>query len=242
MLFKPTLALGLLLSAATLNADAASLSGYTVNGVDLVYSSVSDVTWTQDANLFKTLYDADNALVSQIASVTPSYNDPYWGLQNIDAGDFDTSDGRMSWWGGIAFVNYLNSLPNGGYGGSSQWRLPTSNTIVGYNGTAGNELGQLFYSELGGTQDNAIPDTLNFINEQAYAYWSVTETSPLLRYAWLLDTSNGRQYDSFKNLHLNAWVVSPGRVTAAVPEPGVMWLLSSGLLGLVSLKRRGHAG
>jgi hypothetical protein len=240
---KPLLAAGLLLSLTTLNAEA-SLTSYTgAGGAGLVYSSVSNVTWTQDANLFKTLYNANNNLVNLITAITPSYNDPYFGTQVIGDGgaidDFDTATGRLSWWGGIAFTNYLNSI---NYAGSNQWRLPTSNAISGYNGTAGNELGQLFYSELSGTADNNIPDTASFINEQAYAYWSGTEYASIPDYAWSFDTSNGSQGNGSKYRQAYAWAVSPGQVTAAVAEPGVIWLLGAALLGWGGLKRRGHAG
>ena len=242
MNFKPTLALGILLSVTTLNANAAGLNPYAINGVNLVYSSVSNVTWTKDANLFKTLYDANPNLVNLITGLTPNYNDPFWGNQVISDGgtidDFDTATGRVTWWGGIAFTNYLNSI---NYGGSNQWRLPTSNVIVGYNDT-GNELGQLFYSELGGTAGNNIPDTASFINEKAYAYWSGTEYASYPNYAWVFNTVIGFQGYYDKNHQYYAWAVSPGQVTAAVAEPGVIWLLGAALLGWGGLKRRGHAG
>ena len=243
MNFKPTLALGILLSVTTLNANAAGLNPYAINGVNLVYSSVSNVTWTKDANLFKTLYDANPNLVNQITAVTPSYNDPSWGAQGIGDGDviddFDTATGKVTWWGGIAFTNYLNSI---NYGGSNQWRLPTSNAIGGYNGTTGNELGQLFYSELGGTANNNIPNTAYFTNEQAYQYWSGTESASNPFNAWVFNTFNGFQTINNKSGQLYAWAVSPGQVTAAVAEPGVIWLLGAALLGWGGLKRRGHAG
>lgn len=85
-----------LLGFASFNTNAALISYTGAGNVGLVYSSVSDITWTQDANLFKTLYDADNTLIDQIAAFTPI--------------NFDTSKGRMSWWGGIAFTNYLNII------------------------------------------------------------------------------------------------------------------------------------
>jgi hypothetical protein len=239
---KPLLAAGLLLSLTTLNAEA-SLTSYTgAGGAGLVYSSVSNVTWTQDANLFKTLYDANNNLVNLITAVTPSYYDPAYGTQLIGDGgtidDFDTATGRLSWWGAKAFVNYLNNIT---YAGSNQWRLPTSNAIIGYNGTAGNELGQLFYSELGGTANSNIPNTPTFTNEQAYAYWSGTEYASNPTNAWNFDTGSGYQLYSNKSSQLYAWAVSPGQVSA-VPVPGAVWLMGTGLLGLLGLKRRGHAG
>jgi hypothetical protein len=231
---KTLMAAGLLLSLTTINAEA-SLTSYTgAGGVGLVYSSVSNVTWTQDANLFKTLYDANNNLVSQIAGVTPSYTDPYWGVQTIDAGDFNTGNGQMTWWGAKAFVNYLNDI---NYGGSTQWRLPTSNAFVGYNGTAGNELGQLFYSELGGSVNSNIPNTSTFSNEQAYVYWSGTEYASDASDAWYFVTVNGIQTYNDKDFQFYAWAVSPGQVSA-VPIPGAACLFGGGLMSLVAFSRR----
>jgi hypothetical protein len=248
---QPLVSAGLLLSLTTLTAEA-SLTSYTgADGAGLVYSSVSNVTWTQDANLFKTLYDANHNLVNLIAAVTPSYNDPSWGTQVIGDGpvfgaggaivdydDFDTASGRLSWWGSIAFTNYLNSI---NYGGIDQWRLPTSNAIFRYDGSTGNELGQLYYSELGGTPLNNIPNTATFTNEQLYAYWSGTEYAPTPIYAWAFNNGIGYQDYDYKYVDKYVWAVSPGQVSA-VPVPGAGWLFGTGLVGLLGLKRRGHAG
>jgi hypothetical protein len=232
------LALGLLFSLTAVNAQAALTSYYAVGNIPVVYSSVSNVTWTQDANLFKTMYYADNSLISQIASVTPSYNDPPWGVRTIGAGDFNTGNGQLTWWGGLAFTHYLNII---NYGGSSQWRLPSAgaNTQPGFN--AGSELGQLFYSELGGTRGNSIPNTPTFNNEQSSAYWLATEVATNQGLARLFDTGIGFQIVSVKDFQLYAWAVSPGQV-AAVPVPGAVWLMGSALIGLLASKRRGHAG
>ncbi|MDO8843832.1 DUF1566 domain-containing protein [Methylicorpusculum sp.] len=235
---------GLLLSLTTLNAEAVLTPYIAVDGSAVVYSSVSNVTWTQDANLFKTMYDADNSLISQIASVRPSYNDPFFGLQTIGADDFNTGNGQLTWWGGLAFTNYLNSI---NYGGSSQWALPSAD----YNQTSG-LLGQLYYNELNalghhetngsdfgilgdgsfGTSGNAGP----FTNAQTSAYWLATEDAYDPRYAWLFYTDGGLQLAISKDRQFYAWPVSPGQV-AAVPVPGAMWLLGSGLLGLLSFTR-----
>ncbi|ABE49390.1 MULTISPECIES: DUF1566 domain-containing protein [Methylobacillus] len=241
MYFKPALLASALLFAS-INVHA-ELTSYNPNGVELVYSSVSDVTWTKDANLFKTLYDADNTLIDKIIAVTPTFNDPHFGLQTIDASDFNTSNGRVSWWGGFAFVDYLNSV---NYGGSDQWRLPTVvNAQAGYNtptnGTAaGDELPELFYQELGGIQGKAIPDTDMFDNEQSWTYWTGTEHASLDTFAWAFYTSIGNQYFfSRNNFQFHVWAVTPGLV-AAVPEASTYAMLLAGLgvLGAVARRRR----
>lgn len=240
MCLKPTLLASALLFAS-FNTQAA-LTSYNPNGVELVYSSISDVTWTKDANLFKALYDVDNTLISKIAAVTLSYNDPAHGLQTIDAGDFNTDTGRVTWWGALAFVDYLNSIS---YGGSDQWRLPTvANADFGYdtsNGTAaGAELSELFYQELGGTLGNPIPNTATFDNEQTYYhYWSDTEYALDPTYAWFFGTHQGYQDGYVKSYQFRAWAVSPGQV-AAVPEADTVAMLLAGLgiLGAVMRRRR----
>lgn len=249
------LAVGLLIGATSFNTNAALTSYIGADGVGLVYSSVSNVTWTQDANLFKTLYDADNNLISKIASVTPSYKDPLWGHQvPISAYHFNTIygiNGSMRWWVTTAFVNYLNHI---NYGGSDQWRLPSagSNPQVGYNQT-GSELGQLYYSELGalarpgnngsdygifgnGSYNNSGP-VGPFVNAHSSVYWSGTEFERNTNGAWDFNTYAGLQDHYHKDAQRYVWPVSPGKVPE-IPIPGAIWLMFTGLLGLLGLKRK----
>lgn len=249
--FKPAaLAASLLLGTLSLNAHA-TLTSYTSDGKDLVYSSVSNVTWTKDANLFKTMYDADNTLVSKILAVSSTYDDPAWsGIQTLTEDDFYSGKGRtvfggMTWWGALFFVNYLNHIS---YGGSNQWYLPTVANIPSRlgvfttpNGTAkGDELVELFYQELGGTDfypkwpwGTPIPNTANFDNFRAFGFWSGTEYAlgPKNEWwqAWQFVTYSAALSVSPKYyLDYYAWAVSPGQV-AAVPEPESVALLLAGL-------------
>ncbi len=57
---QPLLSLGILLIATSFNTNASLTSYASASNVGLVYSSVSEITWTQDANLFKTMYDEHN--------------------------------------------------------------------------------------------------------------------------------------------------------------------------------------
>jgi hypothetical protein len=155
----------------------------------------------------------------------------------------------MDWWGAQAWVHYLDVTK---YGGSNQWALPTtvdSSASVGYpNGTTGNpaqsssQLAQLFYGGLGQGVGSSITTTHNanyslFSNVQSNAYWSGTEYSADPGGAWGFSTPNGGQNYGYKYTGYYALAVSPGQVSA-VPLPGAAWLLGSGLLGLVGLRRR----
>lgn len=222
------------------------LTPYSSAGQSLVYSSVSDITWTGDANLLGTL-EADNpnlidTIISTIGSIndTPNYFDTpfYSGHHLLSTADFG-ANGLVNWFGAQAYVSYLNTI---NYAGSNQWALPSAGASPqrGYNQT-GTQFGQLFYDELGGTAYNNIPNTANFTNEQAYAYWPGTEYAFNSGVAWLFLTYGGYQDYDFKDIQLYAWAVSPGQVSA-VPVPGAVWLFGTGLLGLLGLKRRGHAG
>ncbi|OHX37914.1 hypothetical protein BJL95_04920 [Methylomonas sp. LWB] len=239
------LTFGVLLGAAAFNANATLISFTGADDVGLVYSSVGNVTWTQDANLLATLestYGFRNVIQAIIAasptvSDTPNSFDGYTGSYTVKTTDF-SSDGRANWFGAQAFVGLLNRV---NYGGSSQWRLPTSNAIDGYDGSAGNELGQLVYRELDGSASNSIPNTSSFDHEQASSYWSGTENAASPGSAWYFEAYYSSQANRRKTYQHYVWAVSPGRLSA-VPIPGAVWLMGSGLMGLLGLKRRGRVG
>jgi len=241
---KPSLlATGLLFSLTTLNAEATLTT--VDNGLG-VYSSVSNVTWTQDANLLGTLeanaisqYGNDNSLITNIINASGGVihdtpNDYDNGTYTLTAADFG-SGGTVDWWAGQAFVHYLDTQD---YGGSSQWALPTSNAVVGW--VNGSQLGELFYNELGGIRGSSIPSG-PFSNVQAYVYWSGTEYAANPLSAWGFVIGDGYQGTSSKYDQSYAWAVSPGQLST-VPVPGAVWLFGTGLLGLLGLKRRVHAG
>lgn len=242
----PLLAAGLLLSLTAINADAA-LTSYTSVGQSLVYSSVSDVTWIGDANLLGTMisnqgyYNVVNAIIfaSPIIRNTPNFYDGSDGSYSISAADFSSNYlGRTTWFGAQAFTSYLNSI---NYAGSHQWVLPDSgdNPQSGFYQTGG-QFGQLIYLELGGSAGNNIPHTENFINEQAFGYWSSSEYELNPDVAWGFATLNNAQGRFGKNIMLHAWAVSPGQASA-VPIPGAIWLFGTGFFVLLGLKPRGNA-
>lgn len=199
-------------------ADAALLSR--LNG-QAVYDTDLNVTWLADANL--------------AASNT-------FGVSGINA------NGSMVWNTAQGWISAMNAA---NYLGYSDWRLPSTlqpdsscssqsgGMSYGYNCT-GSDIGHLFYNELGGTAGVAISTSHNtnyslFQNIQDSGYWSGTElASSASLYAWVEGFARGYEGDSLKLFSdYYGLVVRTGDVSA-VPVPAAVWLLSSGLIGLVS--------
>lgn len=255
--YRPLIASAMLMAATQAQA---TLTSYTAkDGVEVVYSSVSDVTWTKDANLLGSLFATDgfNTVVNNIIAASSGKT---YGTTNytLTANDFFLN-GHTSWFGAMAYVNYLNSIS---YGGSDEWYLPTlaNNTYVyNYSGayntatngtTKGEELAELYYQELG-TQ--WVSDGLdlqpiygikdpqeNFVNEKKYgAYWTDTEYSQFPSYAWTFRADIGYLDWYPKEFQFYAWAVSPGQISV-VPESDsvAMLLLGLGLVGGVVRRHR----
>ncbi|QWF70736.1 DUF1566 domain-containing protein [Methylomonas paludis] len=242
---KTLLTASLLFSLTSLNAQATLTT--TAGGLG-IYDSGLNATWTQDANLLGTwegAYQSTSytnivtAIINASGGVihdTPNAYDN--GTYTLTAADFGNG-GTVDWWAGQAFVNYLDTQH---YAGSSHWALPTTpdnDASIGYNQTS-SQLGELFYNELGGTAGSSIPSG-PFSNVQASVYWSGTEYASTPYYAWNFNTYSGNQNYTSKLNQFYAWAVSPGNV-AAVPEPNIIWLFGTGLLGYLGLKRRGNIG
>ena len=209
-----------------------------------MYSSISNITWTEDANLLGSLINSQdyNSVINAIIAASPTiadtanfYDTPsYSGHHTVTTADF-SAGGHVNWFGAKAFVAYLNNI---NYAGSNQWTLPSAGTNpqFGYNKT-GSQLGQLFYSELQGQAYLSGPNT-NYFSNEIWSYWMETESTSDSNRAWFLE-SDGYQYHSLKNnLYYSAWAVTSGNLLTAVPVPSAAWLFGSAILGFTGLKRR----
>ncbi len=225
-----------LLIAATGTAHA-SLTNV---GNGLIYDSNINITFTSDANLFKTLAPSINTII---------LDTPLVDGHTMSAADFSTTSvGKMDWWGAQAWIGYLNKT---NYDGHSNWSLPTTNLIknsiadtVGYFQT-GSPLGELFYNELGGKKGENITVTNNanynlFSNVASNsAFWTgKSNNTANIPSAWYFDYTNGSQGWIDKG---HQFYVLPV-FTTAVPLPSAVWLFGSGLMALLGFIKRRNIG
>jgi len=240
-----TMALGLTLALPT---QAALFD----RGNGLIYDNVLNVTWTSDANLFKTMASIDGSLVSRIIASVPTvidtpnvYDTPaYSGYYNVRASDFSVAAGSLNWFGAKAWVGYLNHI---NYRGYNDWSLPTTAVFCVSYSCANSQLGELFYNELGGVVFQPITTTHNtnyglFKNLQSPSYWSGTEWASNPSNVFSFGAADGSQNLGSKpygSSGYSAWAVRSGDV-AAVPEPEMWALLLAGvgLVGFASRRRK----
>jgi hypothetical protein len=171
---------------------------------------------------------------------------------------YDPITTSMSW---SAAMSWAASLTVGGTTAGS-WRLPTTVDgpyVWGYDGTGTtgynittSEMGYLYYVDLGnkgyyatdGT--NPQPGWTLLSNKGPFTnlrpdtyYWSGTETefTPYPTQAWVFTFGTGGQTVSYTYSDWYALAVHPGNVNP-VPIPAAVWLLGSGLIGLIGLRRK----
>jgi hypothetical protein len=140
------------------------------------------------------------------------------------------------------------------------WSLPSTVDADlsgnGYDGTGtygfnitnpGDQMSYLYYVDLGNkgyldTSGNSqlgsgLTNTGPFKNLSDSSYWSGTEYSAYPGLAWDFDFNGGLQDVGYEDIDLfYGLAVRPGDVTA-VPEPGTMILLGTGLAGLAAWSR-----
>ncbi|MGB7934706.1 MAG: PEP-CTERM sorting domain-containing protein [Gammaproteobacteria bacterium] len=105
-----------------------------------------------------------------------------------------------------------------------------------------NELGYMFYHNLGGTfgdflRGNQTVDGVDLMNIQG-VYWSGTEYDS--GNAWGFPLDGMQDFDIKGLINFNGWAVRAGDV-AAVPEPPVVWLIGSGLIGMIGVAKHKKA-
>lgn len=246
---------GLILAGTMLAASAQA--GLIDRGNGMIYDTVLDITWLQDANYAKTSgYDADGQMT--------------WGAANTWAADL-VYGGYDNW--RLPTIHFTDTNNNGQFdcdfsktGGTDCGYnvLTVSENATGAPTIIHSELAYMFYENLvnvalfdpdGGASHQPGWDSLNstftdantrepvsFKNLERYFYWSSEEYALSANSAWIFGTDLGAQAFLNKGLGSYAWAVRDGDVAASegtedIPEPGVLALFGLGLLGLIRRQR-----
>ncbi len=210
-----------------------TLLGRDLDGIpatfEAYYDTVLDITWLADANAAGTTMtwaDANTwAAGLDINGVTG------WRLPDTNPIDGTTADDET--YSDIGTEDY-------GYNVSAPGTLYAGNTASEMAHMFYNTLGDLGYVDTSGSYpqpDWGLSNTGPFNNLQSDDYWSGTEFAPNPSYAWKFLFDYGFQSSAHKGSVYYAWDVRPGDV-AAVPEPGTLFLLGTGLSGLFVLRKR----
>jgi len=131
---------------------------------------------------------------------------------------------------------------------AGSWRLPTG---TGNTWSYAGEMGHLYHIELGNTYDPMNPSTYYnrgpFTNMVPYDYGNIYWLSNTAvssnhdKLAWLFSFPDGALAMQTQDRLFSAMAVHDGNIVGApssVPIPPTIWLLGSGLIGLVGLRRR----
>ena len=218
-------------------------AGLVDRGGGMLYDTVLNVTWLQDANYAKTSgYHADGRMNWtqantwannlnyggyssgwRLARNTPvNGTQSGWNYANSNDGTTDRGYNITSTFSELSYMYYVNLGFKGEYSSSGAYQPD-----FGSNGNGA-----------GGTRDVGLVRNL-----PSAIYWSGTAYAPSpADAAWSFDNQFGFQNLSCQCNWFNAWAVRDGDV-AVVPVPGSVALLAGGLalLGVVTRRRERSA-
>jgi hypothetical protein len=201
-------------------------------GRGLMYDDVLDITWLQDTNLAES---------------------NKFGFESHPLYDSAIlSNGKMGW--NFATDLYIDAMNDANYLGYNDWRLP-------YADNPDSEVGHMYYTNLGGTfggpmpspiftDGNGILSTFLIDPSDEPQFWLIPEYDDVYAYIYMFglpNTNNGGTYHTVKTAWMHVWPVRDGDVSISdipsvppppIPIPSAIWLLGSGFIGLVGVRRK----
>lgn len=224
-------------------------------GSGLIYDTILNVTWLQDANYAKTSgYDADGWMFQHEAVEWAANLVFHDSVRNVDYSDWRLP--RVLPVNGVSF-NYLTS-PDG----STDWghNIASPNSELSYmyyvnlalkGWFASNGDRQYDWGIFGDGTDDGHDDNDGYYDQndvgpvknlQASWYWTQTTFAPDPDDdVWTLMFAEGSQMAIHRlSYYVHAWAVRDGDVSAlqSVPLPPAGWLFGAALMGMVYSKRR----
>ena len=215
-------------------------------GGGLIYDDVLNVTWLQDANYVNTT-GYDDELRGYNTDGRLYWHEAVAWAENLvfydSVRDVNWDDWRLP---RTLPVNGNYYTYDRSYDGSTDNGYNISATGSAYPGSTASEMAYMFYNNLGNVgyfgvngynpmPNYGLSNTGPFIYiEDTYPYWSGTEYIPDSAEAWQFHFGYGFQWERNKGGGLMVGAVRAGDV----PIPGAVWLLGSGLIALVGLRRR----
>jgi len=227
-----------------LGACSVSKAELVDTGNGLINHVEANITWVADANLFVTEAAANPDLVADVIRVwNATAPDPYAAFPSedvLDASEFRTTSGAMTYHAALAWINYLNAIAYKGY---SDWRIPeidpvprscfelTCSEVEGYYEFDDAELFRLFYQELGGVEGRELTDTHNsnfdlFTNVGTATLWIYSTPLPhdyVTTTAGTFRVVNWEFYSLFQTWG-RVWPVRTGLSSATPPPIGQLVL------------------
>lgn len=220
-------------------------ANYLGSDYNLIYEDTKGLVWmdyVRELNTWQNQVDWASGLGAALVVI-------------IDPGFTTTVDWNTGW--RLPSTDESKATMSGGLGYEGPDLGGYYDYLYGYN-MVNSEMGHLYYESLGNqgylaTDGNpqtgwGLKNKGPFNNLDAFAYWSGTEYSPMTTIAWYFDYSNAYSQDN--QLYVNgildgdpkadvnhyALAVRTGEVSA-VPVPGTMLLLASGLAGICACRK-----
>lgn len=216
-------------------------------GNGLIYDDVLKITWLQEANYARTTGYAtgDGSMTWSMAKE--------W-VSNLEYAGY--TGWRLSKTLPLNGVEYSGVLyPNVNGQADAGWNISAEGTM--YAGSTASEMAYMFHNNLGNNSfydqwgysrnvgDFGLVNSGPFVNitigpemrPMYLGYWSESKDGRNPGDPWVFYFGTGCQLSRNESENHYAWAVHDGDIGATTPIPAAFWLLGSGLLGLLGVRR-----